>query len=112
MKPFLRTVHLWTGLVFGTILVLQGLTGAALSWVHELDAMLNPGLLQVAPPPAMRGGDPLRLPPVQVQAVHDVLAARRALRQARHADAARARRRRVCGLVPPGKGDSRRGSRR
>ena len=75
MKPFLRTVHLWTGLVFGTILVLQGLTGAALSWVHELDAMLNPGLLHVAPPPSMREGDPLRLLPSRVQAAHDVLAA-------------------------------------
>lgn len=75
MKPFLRTVHLWTGLVFGLILVLQGLTGSALSWVHELDAMLNPGLLHVAPPAGMRDGAPLRVAPAQVQAVHDVLAA-------------------------------------
>ena len=75
MKPFLRTVHLWTGLVFGCILVFQGLTGSALSWVHELDAMLNPGLLNVAPPPAMRGGEPLRVQASSVQAVHDLLAA-------------------------------------
>lgn len=75
MKPVLRTVHLWTGLIFGTILVLQGLTGAALSWVHELDALLNPGLLHVAPPPAMRDGEPLRVRPAQAQAVHDLLAA-------------------------------------
>lgn len=75
MKPLLRTVHLWTGLVFGTILVLQGLSGSLLSWVHELDAMLNPGLLHVAPPPAMRAGDPLRVQPSRVQAVHDLLAA-------------------------------------
>jgi uncharacterized iron-regulated membrane protein len=74
MKPFLRTVHLWTGLVFGLILVLQGLSGAALSWIHELDAMLNPGLLQVAPPPGLRAGAPLRVQPSQVQAVHDALA--------------------------------------
>jgi uncharacterized iron-regulated membrane protein len=75
MKPFLRTVHLWTGLVFGTILVLQGLSGAALSWVHELDAMLNPGLLHVAPPPGLGSGDALRVQPAQVQAVNDLLAA-------------------------------------
>lgn len=75
MKPLLRTVHLWTGLVFGAILVLQGLTGAALSWVHELDALLNPGLLHVAPPPAMRAGEPLRVQPGDAQAVHDLLAA-------------------------------------
>ncbi|MGX4641370.1 PepSY-associated TM helix domain-containing protein [Massilia sp. SYSU DXS3249] len=77
MKPLLRTVHLWTGLVFGTILVLQGLTGAALSWVHELDALLNPGLLHVAPPPAMRAGEPLRVQAADAQAVHDLLASDR-----------------------------------
>ena len=74
MKPLLRTVHLWTGLMFGAVLVLQGLTGAALSWVHELDALLNPGLLHVAPPPALRAGDPLRVRPADAQAVHDLLA--------------------------------------
>lgn len=74
MKPFLRTVHLWAGLIFGTILVLQGLTGSALSWIHELDAGLNPGLLRVAPPPGLREGDALRIAPSSVQAVHDALA--------------------------------------
>lgn len=74
MKSLLRTVHLWTGLVFGTILVLQGLSGAALSWVHELDALLNPGLLHVAPPPGLRDGDPLRVRPADAQGVHDLLA--------------------------------------
>ena len=74
MKPFLRTVHLWTGLIFGTILVLQGLTGSLLSWVHELDAMLNPGLLHVAPPPGMRAGDPFRIKPADAHAVHASLA--------------------------------------
>ena len=74
MKPLLRTVHLWAGLVFGTILVLQGLTGSALSWIHELDATLNPGLLQVAPAPGLRAGAALRIAPAEVQAVHDALA--------------------------------------
>jgi uncharacterized iron-regulated membrane protein len=75
MKPFLRTVHLWAGLIFGTILVLQGLTGSLLSWRHELDAWLNPGLLQVAPPPGLGAGDAVRVTPAAVQAVTDRLAA-------------------------------------
>ena len=75
MKQFLRTVHLWTGLVFGTILVVLGLTGSVLSWIHELDSMLNPGLLQVAPPPDMRAGEPLRVDASLVQAATDALVA-------------------------------------
>lgn len=75
MKPFLRTLHLWTGLTFGTILVVLGLTGSALSWIHELDSMLNPGLLQVAPPAGLPSGAPLHLAPAQVQAVADALGA-------------------------------------
>ena len=49
MKTCARLIHLWSGLIFGAILVVLGLTGAALSWIDELDALLNPGLLQVAP---------------------------------------------------------------
>lgn len=75
MKPFLRTVHLWTGLTFGTILVVLGLTGSLLSWIDELDSMLNPGLLQVAPPSNMRPGEPLRVDASRVQAATDALVA-------------------------------------
>ncbi|HEY0489602.1 MAG TPA: PepSY-associated TM helix domain-containing protein [Telluria sp.] len=75
MKPFLRTLHLWTGLTFGAILVVLGLTGSALSWFHELDSMLNPGLLQVAPPAGVQAGAALRLAPAQVQAAADALLA-------------------------------------
>ena len=75
MKQFLRTVHLWTGLVFGAILVVLGLTGSLLSWIHELDSMLNPGLLQVAPPLNMRAGEPLRVDASLVQATTDALVA-------------------------------------
>jgi uncharacterized iron-regulated membrane protein len=49
MKTCARLIHLWSGLIFGTILVVLGLTGSALSWIDELDALLNPGLLQVTP---------------------------------------------------------------
>lgn len=73
MKKFARALHLWTGLVFGTILVVLGLTGSALSWMHELDAALNPGLLQVAAPPGLRAGDAMLVPPALSQAVGDVL---------------------------------------
>jgi uncharacterized iron-regulated membrane protein len=75
MKRYVRLVHLWTGLVFGTLLVLQGLTGAALSWRHELDRLLNPGLLHVAPPPQLRDGGPMRVSPATAQAALDRLSA-------------------------------------
>ena len=69
MKNLIRTVHLWAGLVFGVILVLQGLTGSLLSWRHELDAWLNPGLLQVAPPPGKVAGQPVLIEPATAAAV-------------------------------------------
>ncbi|GAB3400071.1 PepSY-associated TM helix domain-containing protein [Massilia agilis] len=75
MKRYVRLVHLWTGLIFGTILALQGLTGTLLSWRHELDRALNPGLLHVAPPAGMQDGAPLRVSPATAQAAFDRLAA-------------------------------------
>jgi uncharacterized iron-regulated membrane protein len=69
MKPLIRTIHLWAGLVFGTILVLQGLTGTVIGWRHELDAWLNPGLLSVAPPAGMVAGETARPAPAEVVAV-------------------------------------------
>ncbi len=69
MKSLIRTIHLWAGLVFGTILVLQGLTGTVIGWRHELDAWLNPGLLQVAPPAGAVPGAEARPSPSQVAAV-------------------------------------------
>ena len=71
MKKFALTLHLWTGLVFGTILVVLGLTGSALSWMHELDVFLNPGLLHVES--GRRTGEPLRADPALIQAVSDAL---------------------------------------
>jgi uncharacterized iron-regulated membrane protein len=69
MKSLIRTIHLWAGLTFGTILVLQGLTGTVIGWRHELDAWLNPGLLQVAPPAGALAGSAARPSPAQVAAV-------------------------------------------
>lgn len=73
MKKLALTLHLWTGLVFGSILVVLGLTGSVLSWIHELDTALNPGLLQVAPPGGWRTGEPMRAEPALTQAVGDAL---------------------------------------
>ena len=73
MKSIARLVHLWTGLIFGAILVVLGLTGSALSWIHELDTALNPGLLHVAPPSGALAGAPLRVDPRTSQQVGDML---------------------------------------
>ena len=73
MKKIARIIHLWTGLIFGTILVVLGLTGSALSWTHELDALFNPGFLQVRPPAGLSAGEALPVDPVQAQAVSELL---------------------------------------
>ncbi|NHZ92839.1 PepSY domain-containing protein [Massilia sp. CCM 8733] len=75
MKPLIRFIHLWAGLIFGTILVVLGLTGSALAWMHELDVLLNPTLLQVAPPPGLAQGSPIRVAPATVQAAIERLLA-------------------------------------
>ena len=69
VKEVVRQVHLWTGLLFGSILVVLGLTGVALAWMDELDAMLNPGLLTVA----TVAGVPARITPAMAQALADRL---------------------------------------
>lgn len=42
-------VHLWVGLALGLVLVVISLTGSALVFRTEIDRLLNPGLLRVAP---------------------------------------------------------------
>ncbi len=73
MKKIALVLHLWSGLVFGAILVVLGLTGSALSWMHELDTALNPGLLHVPAPPEHRLGQPMGADPDLTQAVADRL---------------------------------------
>jgi len=47
--PWLFTkLHLYAGLWFGVLFVLLGLTGSAIAWMPELDAYLNPTLLQAS----------------------------------------------------------------
>ncbi|HEY1044226.1 MAG TPA: PepSY-associated TM helix domain-containing protein [Telluria sp.] len=75
MKKIGRTVHLWLGLVCGTVFVVLGLTGSVIAWLPELDRTLNPQLLQAAVAPGMREGEPVRVTPAAVQAVFDRLQA-------------------------------------
>jgi uncharacterized iron-regulated membrane protein len=44
LRSWFRRLHLAVALVFGCVFGLSGLTGCALAWMHELDAMLNPAL--------------------------------------------------------------------
>lgn len=68
-------LHLWIGLLFGTVFVILGLTGSAIAWLHELDHVLNPDLLQTSPPPGLTLGTPIKLSPTDIQAVSDALSA-------------------------------------
>jgi uncharacterized iron-regulated membrane protein len=42
------SVHRWLGLILGPFLVVMGLTGAVLVFMHEADRALNPSVLSVA----------------------------------------------------------------
>lgn len=46
LRPWLVRLHRWFGLGAGAFLFVAGLTGAVISWDHELDAWLNPSLYQ------------------------------------------------------------------
>jgi uncharacterized iron-regulated membrane protein len=45
IRPILGALHRWVGLVIAGVLFFSGLTGAVISWDHELDELLNPRLL-------------------------------------------------------------------
>lgn len=47
MRAFFTLVHRWFGLVIAAFIFLTGITGAVISWDHELDDLLNPHLMQV-----------------------------------------------------------------
>jgi uncharacterized iron-regulated membrane protein len=44
MRPWLTVAHRWAGLVTAAFLIFSGVTGAVISWDHELDEWLNPHL--------------------------------------------------------------------
>ncbi|PKD39875.1 hypothetical protein CWO84_13110 [Methylomonas sp. Kb3] len=41
-------IHLWLGLLAGSVLLIAGLTGSIITFWQELDAVLNPALHQVS----------------------------------------------------------------
>lgn len=59
MRAALVIVHRWLGLGAAGFLFVAGLTGAIISWDHELDAALNPTLFEA--PNAAAPRDPLAL---------------------------------------------------
>jgi len=62
MRNLLLLTHRWVGLVAAAFLTVAGLTGALLAFYQELDAAINPNLLQVAPQtPGTPLIDPLEL---------------------------------------------------
>lgn len=75
IKLISRKLHLWIGLLFGMVFVTLGLTGSAIAWLHELDHMLNPDLLQVSPPPGLAASAPLSFSPAAIEAMSDTLSA-------------------------------------
>jgi uncharacterized iron-regulated membrane protein len=46
MRPFCVLLHRYVGLLLVPFLFITGLTGAIISWDHELDDLLNPQLMQ------------------------------------------------------------------
>lgn len=48
MRSSLLLVHRWLGIFSALFLLLTGLTGAVISWDHELDEVLNPDMMHSA----------------------------------------------------------------
>lgn len=44
MRTFFTVLHRWAGLFMAVFLIISGITGALISWDHELDEWLNPHL--------------------------------------------------------------------
>lgn len=61
LRPFLVLVHRWAGLGMAVFLFIAGLTGAIISWDHELDEWLNPQLFVARSGSAAPLADPLAL---------------------------------------------------
>ncbi|MGP0170428.1 PepSY-associated TM helix domain-containing protein [Pseudomonas sp. NCHU5208] len=59
MRPILVLLHRWCGLFIALFLFTAGLTGAVISWDHELDEWLNPQLFDAQS--AEPAQDPLQL---------------------------------------------------
>ena len=76
MRRICLFLHRYVGLALATFLVVTGLTGAVISWDHELDEWLNPHLIHVphASPSTARGPDSAAKTPLdyvaEVEATH------------------------------------------
>ena len=46
MRPVFVLIHRYVGLLMAPFLIVTGLTGAIISWDHELDDLLNPHLME------------------------------------------------------------------
>ena len=46
LRPLFGLLHRWVGLAIAGFLIVSGLTGAVISWDHELDDLLNPQLME------------------------------------------------------------------
>jgi uncharacterized iron-regulated membrane protein len=67
MRATWTLIHRWCGLLTAAFLFVSGITGAVISWDHELDDLLNPHLMEAHTPGTPR--DPLALAR-QVEARH------------------------------------------
>lgn len=62
MRAWMTRLHRWAGLFMAAFLFVAGLTGAVISWDHELDEWLNPQLFDApAPSPEARKRGALEL---------------------------------------------------
>lgn len=72
MRAFFTLLHRYFGLAIAAFLIITGLTGAVISWDHELDEWLNPHLLEATTEGVPRSATELarqveaRFPEVQV----------------------------------------------
>src|SRR5688572_21184334 len=73
MRAVFILLHRWIGLVAAGFLFLSGITGAVISWDHELDDLLNPHLMeartsgQATPPLELAAQVESRYPQVMVR---------------------------------------------
>ena len=94
MRATFTVIHRWAGLFIAVFLAIAGLTGAVISWDHELDEWLNPHLYDAkaegAPLPPLelveegRGADPrakVTFFPLQFEQGHNAESLRRAARR-------------------------------
>jgi uncharacterized iron-regulated membrane protein len=63
LRPLFGFLHRWVGLLMAAFLILTGVTGAIISWDHELDDLLNPHLMhaKTTPSAVTPARDPLAL---------------------------------------------------